>query len=105
MMSQCALEGVASVDVRASMMKWILVLDMHKADPETLSELVKEYEAGPKEGFSSSDILGQLLYTSKLGNRLLDAAVAFSKDSVFIQYNFQIRSFFSFYFLCVFLCL
>ena len=59
----------------------ILVLDLHTSDPESLSELAKDYEAGPKEGISSSDILGQLLYTSKLGTRLLDAAVAFSKDA------------------------
>ena len=48
-----------------------------------LSEFAAHYEAHPKEAaetVSPTDILGQLLYTTTLGNRLLDSAVAMARD-------------------------
>ena len=79
----CTVDGFAGCDAQASIEKWILVLDLEHADPHRLSEFAAHYEANPKEAaemVSPTDILGQLLYTTSLGTRLLDSAVAMAKD-------------------------
>jgi len=76
----CEVVGFAAVDSLPSIRSWIMVLDLEHANPDWLSELVKDYANDPKDNLSPTDILGQLLYTTKLGARLLDCAVAWAKD-------------------------
>ena len=73
-------DGFAAVGALPSMNEWIAVLDLLHADPFVVCDLVKEYANNPKSEFSSTDILSQLMYTTKLGQRLLDCAVAWVKD-------------------------
>ena len=79
-LKHCAVDGFAGGARRASIMKWILVLDLPNADQDLLSELVKFYEDDPNPEFSSDDILGTFLHTTKIGTRLLECAAAWAKD-------------------------
>ena len=75
----CVVDGFAGVDVLPSIRNWMMVLDLEHAYLDLLFDLVKDYAAGPKDDLSPTDILGQLLYTTKLGARLLDCAAAWAK--------------------------
>ena len=77
--SKCVVDGFAGVDGLPSMKQWTDVLDLQRADPDVLSQLVKDY-VSPEDDFEPNDILAQLLYTTKLGNRLLDCAVHWQQD-------------------------
>ena len=76
----CDVDGFAGADALPSIRSWITVLDLEHANPAWLAELVKDYANEPKDNISPTDILGQLLYTTKLGARLLDCAAAWAKE-------------------------
>ena len=75
----CTVDGFAGVDALPSIKKWIILLDLEHANPDSLLELVGEYEAGAKDDLPPTDILGLLLYTTKIGARLLNCAVAWAQ--------------------------
>lgn len=72
-------DGFAGACILSRLNKWIAALDLPNADPDVLSELVADHAAAPDE-FLPTDILGQLMHTTKIGTRLLDSAAAWLKD-------------------------
>ena len=73
-------DGFTGVSILPNLNKWIAVLDLPHADPDVLCELVADHAASPEREFPPTDILGQLLHTTKIGNRLLDCAAAWVKE-------------------------
>jgi hypothetical protein len=73
-------DGFTGVDIVPNLNKWIAVLDLDHADPFVVCDLAADHAANPERDFPPTDILGQLLHTTKLGIRLLDLAAAWVKD-------------------------